>query len=41
MKALVVASGQTNIDKWYPWGYKALVIQDKNKIANNIKAKKS
>ncbi len=29
-------SGKTNMDKWYPWGYKDLVIQDKSKIANNI-----
>jgi hypothetical protein len=24
------------MDKWYPWGYKNLVIQDKSKIAENI-----
>ncbi|ADG93897.1 glycosyl transferase family 9 [Arcobacter nitrofigilis DSM 7299] len=29
-------SGKTNMDKWYPWGYKNLVIQDESKIANNI-----
>ena len=29
-------SGKTNMDKWYPWGYKNLVIQDKSRIANNI-----
>jgi len=29
-------SGKTNMDKWYPWGYKDLVIQDKTKIAENI-----
>ncbi len=29
-------SGYTNMDKWYPWGYKDLVIKDKSKIANNI-----
>lgn len=28
--------GQTNVDKWHPWGYKELVIQDKSKIARNI-----
>ncbi|WP_375724274.1 glycosyltransferase family 9 protein [Arcobacter sp. KX21116] len=29
-------SGKTNMNKWYPWGYKDLVIQDESKIANNI-----
>ena len=29
-------SGKTNMDKWYPWGFKDLVIQDISKIANNI-----
>lgn len=29
-------SGETNMDKWYPWGYKELIIQDSSKIANNI-----
>jgi len=29
-------SGKTNMDKWYPWGYKDLVIQDNSKFANNI-----
>jgi ADP-heptose:LPS heptosyltransferase len=29
-------SGYTNMDKWYPWGYKDLIIQDKSKIANQI-----
>jgi len=29
-------SGKTNMDKWYPWGYKDLVIQDVSKVANNI-----
>lgn len=29
-------SGKTNMDKWYPWGYKDLVIQDSSKIANKI-----
>lgn len=28
--------GQSEIDRWYPWGYKNLVIQDKTKIAENI-----
>jgi len=31
-------SGKTNMEKWYPWGYKELVIQHKSKIANNIDA---
>lgn len=30
-------SGKTNMKKWYPWGYENLVLQDKSKIANNIK----
>jgi|TARA_R110002033_G_scaffold414_2_gene4065 ADP-heptose:LPS heptosyltransferase len=29
-------SGKTNMDKWYPWGYKEYVIQDKTKVSNNI-----
>ncbi|HIP12484.1 MAG TPA: lipopolysaccharide heptosyltransferase family protein [Arcobacter sp.] len=29
-------SGETNMDKWYPWGYKELIIQDDSKIAENI-----
>jgi len=32
-------SGKTNMSKWYPWGYKDLVIQDKSKIAENIEEK--
>jgi heptosyltransferase-3 len=32
----IAISGKTNMDKWYPWGYKNLVIQDKSKIAENI-----
>ena len=28
--------GISDINKWYPWGYKNLVIQDKSKIAENI-----
>jgi len=32
----IALSGKTNMDKWYPWGYKNLVIQDKSKIAENI-----
>jgi len=29
--------GVSNINRWYPWGYKNLVIQDKSKVAKNIK----
>jgi len=29
-------SGDTNMDKWYPWGYKDLVIQNKSKLADSI-----
>ncbi|WP_428027031.1 glycosyltransferase family 9 protein [Arcobacter sp.] len=32
-------SGETNMDKWYPWGYKDLVIQNESRIANTIKDK--
>ncbi len=32
----IAISGKTNMDKWYPWGYKDLVVQDKTKIAENI-----
>ncbi|GAX86806.1 conserved hypothetical protein [Lebetimonas natsushimae] len=32
----IAISGKTNMNKWYPWGYKDLVIQDKSKIAENI-----
>jgi len=32
----ITISGKTNMNKWYPWGYKNLVIQDKSKIAENI-----
>ncbi len=28
--------GKSNINKWHPWGYKDLVLQDKSKIAENI-----
>lgn len=28
--------GQSSIDKWYPWGYKNLVVQDESKNAENI-----
>jgi len=28
--------GVSNINRWHPWGYKDLVIQDKTKIAENI-----
>lgn len=34
----VALFGQSEIDRWYPWGYKNLVIQDNSKIANNINA---
>jgi len=30
--------GRSNINKWYPWGYKHLVLQDKSKIAENIQS---
>lgn len=29
--------GQSEISRWYPWGYENLVIQDSSKVANNIK----
>jgi len=32
----ITISGKTNMNKWYPWGYKNLVIQDKSRIAENI-----
>ena len=32
----IALSGKTNMDKWYPWGYKDLVLQDEIKIAENI-----
>jgi len=28
--------GKTNVNKWYPWGYRDLVLQDNSKIAENI-----
>ena len=28
--------GISDINKWYPWGYKNLVLQDKTKMAENI-----
>ena len=28
--------GKTNKNKWYPWGYKDLVLQDESKVAENI-----
>ena len=28
--------GSSNINKWYPWGYKDLVIQDESRVAENI-----
>jgi ADP-heptose:LPS heptosyltransferase len=36
----IAISGKTNMNKWYPWGYKDLVIQDKTKIAENIEVEK-
>ena len=32
--------GQSDINRWYPWGYKNFVIQDSSKVANNIKPEK-
>jgi heptosyltransferase-3 len=32
----IAISGKTNMDKWAPWGYRDLVIQDTSKIAENI-----
>jgi ADP-heptose:LPS heptosyltransferase len=32
----IAISGKTNMDKWYPWGYKKLIIKDKSMVANNI-----
>lgn len=32
----ICISGKTNMNKWYPWGYKDLVIQDSTMFANNI-----
>jgi len=32
----IAISGKTNMDKWYPWGYKDLVIQDESRVAENI-----
>ena len=32
----IALAGKTNMKKWYPWGYKDLVLQDKSKIAKNI-----
>ncbi len=28
--------GQSKINRWYPWGYKDLSLQDKSKQAENI-----
>jgi len=36
----IAISGKTNMNKWYPWGYKNLVIQDETKIAKNIEPQK-
>ena len=30
-------SGETNMNKWYPWGCKDFVVQTKSKFANDIK----
>jgi heptosyltransferase-3 len=35
----IAISGKTNMNKWYPWGYKNLVIQNKSKISGNIEPK--
>ena len=35
----ICISGKTNMDKWHPWGYKELVVQDNSKIAENIDEK--
>jgi len=35
----IALSGKTDMNKWYPWGYKDLVIQDNSKIAENIDEK--
>jgi heptosyltransferase-3 len=32
----IAISGKTNMNKWYPWGYKDLVTQDESKVAENI-----
>ncbi len=32
--------GKSPVERWYPWGYKNLVLQDKSKKAENIENKK-
>jgi ADP-heptose:LPS heptosyltransferase len=32
----IAISGKTNMNKWHPWGYNDLVLQDKSRIASNI-----
>jgi ADP-heptose:LPS heptosyltransferase len=32
----IAISGQTNMDKWYPWGYKNLVLQTSSHCAKDI-----
>ena len=32
----VAIFGKSDVNRWYPWGYKELVLQDKSKIAENI-----
>lgn len=34
-KPTIAISGKTNMKKWFPWGYKELVVQNSSKIANN------
>ena len=33
-------SGKTEMEKWYPWGYKELVIQDESRVADNVAPQK-
>jgi ADP-heptose:LPS heptosyltransferase len=33
----IAISGKTNMDKWFPWGYKDLVLKTKSKIANEVR----
>jgi heptosyltransferase-3 len=35
----IAISGKTDMNRWYPWGYKDLVIQDKSRVAGNIDPK--
>jgi len=32
----IAISGKTNMNKWYPWGYKDLVLQHESKVAKHI-----